>query len=293
MHGLALLVSLILVASAWVAPATGRADLTGRIVVAGYGPELPLLQDLGRAFEKQHPGTAVDFEWDRTVRAVDLVKDGTADLAVTDHAPPGLEAHQLAQDGIAVIVNFANPLREVTLQQIRDLFTGRVTRWSDLDGAPTKVVVYHRAAEDNVARGFEQSLGITEQLKDKPLVARTDQKALRAVSGNDAAISYLSLAAALKAQEDGIPIRILTIDKIDPGPPTVRDGRYPIRRPLLLLSRPQSTPLVRAFLEFVRSPAASAIVSTLYVPAGPGTPAGTAPLGLGNDPTAPASPDRS
>jgi phosphate transport system substrate-binding protein len=247
------------------------AGMTGRILIAGYGPELPVLQDLAKAFERSHPGTAVDFEWDRNVKAGDLVRAGTADLAVTDRPLPGLRETHIAWDGIAVIVNFANPIREITSRQLRDLFTGRLTRWSDVDGSSAKVQILDRPPEDNVKAGFESSLGITGQIVTPAAVVRTDQKALRAVSGNTAAITYLSLAAALRAQEDGIPVQILTIDKVDPGQPTVRDGSYPLRRPLYLLSRPQPGEVVEAFVAFAQSSEAERLLQTVFVPIGPST----------------------
>lgn len=247
------------------------AGMTGRILIAGYGPELPVLQDIAKAFEKSHPGTAVDFEWDRNVKAGDLVRAGTADLAVTDRPIPGLRETPIAWDGIAVIVNFANPIREITSRQLRDLFTGRLTRWSDVDGSSAKVQILDRPPEDNVKAGFESSLGITGQIVTPAAVVRTDQKALRAVSGNTAAITYLSLAAALRAQEDGIPVQILTIDKVDPGQPTVRDGSYPLRRPLYLLSRAQPGEVVEAFVAFAQSSEAERLLRTVFVPIGPPT----------------------
>ena len=251
----------------WPMPAA--AGMTGRILIAGYGPELPLLQDLGKAFERSHPGTAVDFEWDRNVKAVDLVQAGTADLAVTDRSVSGLRETHIAWDGIAVIVNFANPLREVTSRQLRDLFTGRLTRWSDMDGSSAKVHILDRPPEDNVKAGFERSLGIAGQIVTPAQVARSDQKALRAVSGNTAAVTYLSLPAALRAQEDGIPVQLLTIDKVEPGQPTVKDGSYPLRRPVYLLSRAQPGEVVEAFVAFAQSSEAEPLLQTVFVPTGP------------------------
>jgi phosphate transport system substrate-binding protein len=254
---------------AWLPPV--EAGLTGRILIAGYGPELPLIQDLGKAFEKSHPGTAVEFDWDRNVKAVDLVRAGTADLAVTDKSMPDLRETRIAWDGIAVIVNFANPIREISSAHLRDLFTGRMTRWSDIDGSTAKVQLFDRAPEDNVKAGFESSLGIIGQFGSPAGVVRTDQKALRTVSGNTAAITYLSLSAALKAQEDGIPVQMLTIDKVEPGRPTVKDGSYPLRRPLSLLSRENPGAVVEAFLTFARSPEAERLLPTAFVPSGPPT----------------------
>lgn len=258
------LVVLILCAF-WVSFAHG-AGLTGSIVVAGYGPELPVVQDLARAFERSHPGTAIDFEWDRTVKAVERIKSGAAQIAVTGHPDPELRAVPIAWDGIAIVVNFANPIRELTMPQVKALFSGRLTRWSDIDGANAKVEVIHRTPDYNLTPGFESSLGIEGTLPGDSRPARSDQKALSLVSGKDAAVTYISLAAALKAQEDGIPIRVVTIDKVEPGAPTVENGRYTIRRPVLFLTAPQPDPLTEAFVSFARSPEGQRLIRSTYVP---------------------------
>lgn len=250
---------------------TGFGGLTGRILIAGYGPELPVMQELARAFEKSHPGTAIDFEWDKTVKAVDLVKSGEAQVAVTDQPDPALKMTPIAWDGIAVIVNFANPVKELTSTQVKDLFTGKITRWSDLEGGGQAVEVLPRAVENNVQFGFEASLGITGQVRASGKPVKTDEKALRAVSGRDRAITYISLSAALKAQEDGIPIRILTIDKVDPGPPTVKSGEYKLRRPVLLLTAKQPDALTQAFVAFAQSSEGRRILQSTFIPHTPGT----------------------
>jgi phosphate transport system substrate-binding protein len=242
--------------------------LIGRIVVAGYGPELPVLQELGRAFEKAHPGSAVDFEWDRRVKAVDLVKSGRAQIAVTDHTDPDLRAVPIAWDGIAVIVNFANPVREVTKEQVRKLFSGGIKRWSELDGSNAKVDVIQRPPDGNVSLGFEEALGIQGQTSTGKVI-RSDQKTLSEVSGKDTAVTYVSLDTALKAQEDGIPIQVLTIDKVEPATSTVKDGRYGLRRPVLLLLPKESNPLADAFAAFARSEQGQRIIASQYVPYGP------------------------
>jgi phosphate transport system substrate-binding protein len=258
-----------------------QAGLTGRILIAGYGPELPLFQELGKAFEKSYPGTAVDFEWDKTVKAADLVHAGTADLAVTDRAVPGLRDTPLAWDGIAVIVNFSNPIRQIASGQLRDLFTGRVTSWSAIEGSSAKVEVFERPPEANIRSGFEHSLGLTDRTFKAAGIVRSDQSALRVVSGNTAAITYLSLSAALKAQEDGIPVQILTIDKVEPGQPTVKDGSYALRRSVYLLSRENPGPVAEAFLAFSRSATAKTLIRTVFVPAE--TPASRAAASRGAD----------
>lgn len=254
------------IASLVAAQSETAAALTGRILIAGHGPELPVIQDLAKAYEKLHPGTAIDLEWDNTVRAVPMVKTGEAQIAVTDRPDPALRATQIAWDGIAVIVNFANPVREVTSQQVRGLFSGRYRRWSELDGADTRVEVIPRTPTDNLTAGFETSLELHDPIAASAPAARSDQKAMSVVSGRDAAVSYISLAAALKAQADGVPIQVLTIDTIEAGEPTVRNGRYKLRRPVLMLSATQPDALTASFLDFVRSTAGQLLVRTMFVP---------------------------
>jgi phosphate transport system substrate-binding protein len=250
-----------------VAPLAAFA-LTGRIVIAGYGPEQPVMQDLARAYEKLHPGTSIDTEWDKTVRAVEMVKTGDAHIAVTDHTDPSLDAVPMAWDGIAVIANFANPLTELTGEQVRRLFTGQSRRWSDFEGADQPVEIIARLGNDNLTAGFETSLGIPGRLVRSSTTARSDQQVLRLVSGRDAAVSYMSLGAALRAQEDGIPIRILTIDGVEPGEPTVANGRYPLKRSVLLLTALQRDPLTASFLSFIQSSAGQSLIGSLYTPLG-------------------------
>lgn len=244
------------------------AGLIGRIVVAGYGPELPVMQDMAKAFEKVHPGTALDIEWDRTVKAVEMVKAGEAQIAVADHEDATLRGVPIAWDGIAAVVNSSNPIKEVTREQVRELLTGKITRWSDLDGADTKVEVIERPMDQNLTVGLYQSLGIMERHAPTRTVG-SDEKALSTVSGKDSGITYVSLATALKAQEDGVPIRVLLVDKVEPGEPTVKDGRYPLRRPVILLTSKQPDPLTEAFVSFAQSPEGQRIVKTMFVPYSP------------------------
>jgi phosphate transport system substrate-binding protein len=256
----------------WVGTNWAGAGLTGRILVAGYGPELPMVEELGRAFEKTHPGTAIEFEWDRNLRAAEMVRSGDAQIAVTDYEESGLKATPIAWDGIAVVVNFSNPVKELTKDQIRDLFTGKIRRWSELEGADKNVDVIHRPPDRNVRRGLESSLGIQDGYIASGSLARSDQKALSTVSGRDNAVTYVSLGEALKAMEDGVPIRILPVDKVEPGEPTVKDGRYPIRRPVLFLTAEHPDPLTEAFVAFARSPEGQKIVKKMFVPYTPPVP---------------------
>ena len=269
----ALAVGTLLLSGGLLLLCNADAALTDRILIAGYGPELPVVQDLAKAYERLHPGTAIDLEWDSTVRAIHLVKTGAAQIAVTDQPDPALKTMQIAWDGIAVIVNFANPIRAVSSAQVRGLFSTQITNWSELDGATARVEVILRTSTNNLTAGFQNSLGLTERMAASAAPVRSDQKVLSLVSGRDATVSYISLAAALKAQEDGISIHILTVDQVDPGEATVKNGRYRLRRPVLMLTATQPDPLTESFLSFVRSVDGQQLLRTMFVPVDPSVPA--------------------
>jgi phosphate transport system substrate-binding protein len=242
----------------------GLAAESHRILVVGQGPEQPVIQELAQAYEKRHPGTVIDLEWDRVVESVAMVKTGQADLVVTGRRDPELRATQVAWDGIAVIVNFTNPLSEATSGQVRSLFTGEIQRWSTFEGSDARVELIRRTPDQNIDSGFEESLGIVGKMPESSKPIRSDQKTLASVSGKDNAVSYISLKAALDAQGLGIPIRILTIDKVEPGDPTVKEGSYKLRRPVLFLSREEAQPLVDSFTAFAQSAEGQAILSKMY-----------------------------
>ena len=118
---------------------------------------------------------------------------------------------------------------------------------------------------------------------------RSDQKVLSLVSGRDATVSYISLAAALRAQEDGISIHILTVDQVDPGEATVKNGRYRLRRPVLMLTATEPDPLTKSFLSFVCSADGQKLLRTMFVPIEPSVPATVPPNAQQPGPSSPSS----
>lgn len=258
----AILLSATLIASAALAEA-----LRGGLVVAGRGPERPVIEELARAFERAHPGTAVDIKWNRNYRIGDLVSSSEADLGVSGLEEPGLVATTIAWDGLAVIVNFSNPVKEVTTKQVASLFSGTVRDWSELDEkAGGQVQLVLRPDDQNLTGGFEQSLGIIGTSAKEVEYIRSNQQVLSRVSGKLDAVSYLSLKEALDAVTYGMSVRALIIDGVEPGTPTVESGQYRLKRPVVLLMKRETTALARAFVDFARSPAGQGILENMYVP---------------------------
>jgi phosphate transport system substrate-binding protein len=245
------------------------ADIAGSLTIAGNGPELTTIELLARAFEKANPRAYLDVVWDANSKPVEMVKSGQAQIAVTGTEAPDLSATPIAWDGIGVLVHLSNFTKEVTKEQVADIFSGKITSWSEVEGPETKILVIDRPRNQNIRDAFESQLGMTGKITGAAKVIGPDEQVVRTVVGTIpplSAVAYLSLSQGLSVVSGGVPVRLLPIDKVEPEVPTVKDGRYPLRRPVLLLSKKEPHPLVEAFTQFVLSPAGQQLFVETYIP---------------------------
>lgn len=236
------------------------------ITIAGNGPELRTIEQLARAFEKRHLGSYVQIRWELSSQPLELVMSGGADVAVTGYRDPDLTEVPIAWDGIAVVVDFTNPVKALMRQDVASIFTGAVTRWSQLGGPDIEIHPIDRPPNQHIRQSFEELLGIVGQAPKSTRVIQSDQRAISTVAGDVSAITYASLGVVLDAVTYGVGVNLLMIDQVDPAEETVKDGRYPLRRPVLLLKRKEADPAVDAFAEFALSPEGQAIVDAMFVP---------------------------
>ncbi|ULA66097.1 MAG: Phosphate ABC transporter, periplasmic phosphate-binding protein PstS [Nitrospira sp.] len=245
------------------------AEVAGSMVIAGHGPEQRVMESLAHAFEKANPRAYIDVVWDDNSKPLDMVKTKQAHIAVTGASADGLRSVQIAWDGIAIMVHRSNFTKEVTKQEVADLFSGKYKLWADLGGPDTKVLLIDRPRNENNRDAFEQLLGIAGKIPDTTKVIAKDEKVIKTIAGTlppNSAVTYLSLGQALEAVASGVPVRLLPVDKIEPETPTVKDGRYALRRPILLISNNEADPLVAAFEQFALSDEGQKIISESYTP---------------------------
>jgi phosphate transport system substrate-binding protein len=250
-------------------PVSPWAEVSGNLVVVGNGPEQVTIEALARAFEKANPRAYIDVVWDDHSKPVERVKAGEAQVAVTGAEVPGLAATQIAWDGIGILVHLSNFTKEVTKQQVADIFSGKVKEWSELGGPETKILLIDRPRNQNVRDAFESQLGIAGKIPDTAKVIGRDDKVVKTVVGTLpplSAVAYISLSQGLSVVSGGVAVRLLPIDKVEPEIPTVKDGRYPLRRPVLLLSKKESNPLIEAFIQFALSSPGQQIITETYIP---------------------------
>lgn len=252
-----------------VSHAGAFAQIAGNLIIVGNGPEQTTIETLARTFEKANPRAYVDVLWDENSKPLELVKTGQAQIAVTGAQDPVLAATQIGWDGIGILVHLSNFTKEVTKQQVAAIFSGRIKEWSELGGPETKILLIDRPRHQTVREAFETELGIVDNIPDSAKVIGEDEVVVKTVVGTLpplSAAAYISLSTGLPAVSSGVAVRLLPVDKVEPEVPTVKDGRYSLRRPLLLLSKKEPNTLVEAFAQFALSPPGQMIIGQIYVP---------------------------
>ncbi|MGB0909725.1 MAG: substrate-binding domain-containing protein [Nitrospirales bacterium] len=229
-------------------------ELAGTLRITGNGPEHHLLTSLAHAFEMHYPTVSVDIFWHENAKPIRTVELGEADMGITGYEDSSLRSTTVARDGIAVITNFSNPVSELSLKQMSAVFSGNTRFWSQVyEEAPEmKIKLVNRADNQNIRQGFVNMLGI-KRIPRTARMIQLEQHAINAVAGDLSAITFVSMAKALRAREDGVAINLLFIEKVEPEYQTVLDKTYPLQRPVIFITQPHPTPIILAFEQFTLS----------------------------------------
>ncbi len=236
--------------------------------IAGSASMGPLLRDLEQAFYAQHPEIYLDIQEDNTSLGLALLADGEIDMAAASWLPEELPetwmSTPIAWDGIAVIVYPDNPLEELTMLQLRQLFAGWAFRWEDV-GAPmgtpdTEATIHILSREDGSGTRaiFEERVMGEERVTLTALVMPGGDAVVDYVAEHPQAIGYVSMGQVDER------VKMLRIEGIRPTPETVSDGSYHLARPFYLVTRGEPTGPGKRFIDFVLSPAGQTIVSKRY-----------------------------
>lgn len=245
----------ILLCLAGVSSAEAAADLSGKLILFVAGREQGIFEKAAVKFEKLNPRVRTRFVAPDGVEPLAALADGTADIAVLGRtlAPEEKDwaGTVVGWEGIAIMVNASNRVMDVTMKQITDLFSGKAKTWDELGGLESKIAVIHREEGKGVRPYLEQQLNLAGKLVNGKGIVEPDKEAIRVVSGTLNAVSYVNLSTGLGNVNVGVPIRLLSINKVDPELANVSSGAYPLRRPLVLATKTPPSPVAKAFIDFM------------------------------------------
>lgn len=191
---------------------------------------------LGEAFEANNPGITFTYNPTGSGSGIKAVQEGRCDIGLSSRSlkdaekADGLTETILAYDGIAVIVHPENPVSELTLGQISDIFTGKITNWSEAGGNDSEIVLIGREAGSGTRDGFESITGTEDSCLYRQELTSTGD-VITTVSSNPNAIGYASLASVKDS------IKVVPVDGVTPTEETVKNGSYVVQRPFVLVTK--------------------------------------------------------
>ena len=247
------------------APATeapAAAKLSGTVATDGSTSMEKVIGALGEAFMEANPDTTFTYNPTGSGSGIQAVQEGRCDIGLSSRAlkdaekEAGLTETVLAYDGIAMIVNPANPVEDLSLEQIADIYTGKITNWSEVGGNDSQIVLIGREAGSGTRGGFEEIAGVVDACQYRQELSSTGD-VITTVAQNPDAIGYASLAAVKDT------VKALKVAGVTPTEATVKDGTYTIQRPFVLATKTgeKLNDVAQAFFDYVTSADAGEIIT--------------------------------
>ncbi|MFA5880896.1 MAG: phosphate ABC transporter substrate-binding protein [Eubacteriales bacterium] len=241
-------------------------EIKGTVKVAGSTSVQPLTEELAEAFMKKNQDITVSVQGGGSSAGVESANKGAAQIGTSsreikpEEKGYGLQEIIIAKDGIAVIVNSGNQVTALTKDQIKKIFAGEVTDWSEVGGKKAPITVVIREEGSGTRGAFQEMvLGTGVKFINNAIVQSSTGAIKTSVTKDINAIGFISSGSVDSA------VKAVSVDGILPSEATVLDGSYKISRPFLFLTKGEPDPAARAFINYVLSAEGQKIVSEKFV----------------------------
>ena len=242
-----------------------------RLLATGSSTVAPVMAELVRKYETLQQAVRIDVQTGGSSRGVADTASGQSDIGMVSRALKPAEynlyAYTIANDGIAVIVHRDNPLTAIDKFTLQGIYNRTLREWTQLGGSAGQIVVVNKSAAHSTLELFLDYIELSPDQVKADIIIGDNQQGIKTITGNRFAIGYVSIGAALEAQQAGIAIKLLRLDGVEPTVGAVSHGSYPIIRPLNLVTRQPATGAIGEFIRFAGSAAGAAIIESLsFIP---------------------------
>lgn len=231
---------------------------TGTVSVVGSTTVQPVAQSIADEFASVEPGISVEVQGVGSSAGIKAAIDGTADIGASsrelkdEEKSTGITEHILAYDGIAVVVNKENPVKDLDSETVKKIFEGEITNWSEVGGNDEDIIVISRESGSGTRDAFEEMMELTEEvdgatvptLREDALICEGNGSVKASVASKTNSIAYLSLGYV----DD--TMNTVSIDGVAPSVETVKSGEYKISRPLLLVTNGEISEAAQKYLDY-------------------------------------------
>ena len=249
-------------AAAGSAASSTAAALSGNVATGGSTSMKNVIAALTEGFAEVEPGVTVSYDPTGSGAGITGAADKTLDIglssrALKDDEKADVDGTTIALDGIAIIVNNASKVEDLTVDQLKQMFTGEITNWSEVGGDDGEIVLIGREAGSGTRDGFESIVDVKDSCKYAQELTATGA-VISAVEANPLAIGYASLSAV------GDTVKMVTVGGVECSEETVKDGSYEVQRPFVFVTNKSVTlsEQAQAFFDFATSADAADLIRT-------------------------------
>ena len=244
------------------AASTASGSLSGNVATGGSTSMKNVIAALTEGFAEVEPGVTVSYDPTGSGAGITGATDKTLDIglssrALKDEEKNDVDGTVIALDGIAIIVNKASKVEDLTVDKLKQMFTGEITNWADVGGDDGEIVLIGREAGSGTRDGFESIVDVKDSCKYAQELTATGA-VISAVEANPLAIGYASLSAV------GDTVAMVTVEGVACSEDTVKDGSYKIQRPFVFVTNKSVTlsEQAQAFMDFAASKDAADLIRT-------------------------------
>lgn len=250
------------VGTASAAALDGFAGLEGTIDIAGGTAHIPVMTEAAKNIMTFNPKIRITVEGGGSGIGVQKVGEGLVSIGNTGRALSeeeiakyGLKSYPFALDGVAVIIHPDNPLDGLSAEQIRDIFSGKITNWKEVGGKDGAIHLFTRDEASGTREVFWEKL-----LKKGPIatganVVASNGAMKSAVAQDKDAIGYAGIGHVDQT------VKAVVLDGVAPSQENAMNGSYPVVRKLYMNTKGEPPKLVKAFIDYILSPEGTAIIT--------------------------------
>lgn len=229
------------------------------LTIKGSTTVLPVVQIAAEVYMDRNPQADLSVQGGGSGVGIASLIDGTTRLASSSRKikdrelqgarDSGISLHEtiIAMDGIAVVVNPSNRIQNLTVSQIRAVYTGATSNWKELGGEDLEIVVLSRDTSSGTFEAFEKLALGGRKVRPDALVTASNQVVNMTVAQTPGAIGYLGFGYVSDK------VRAVNVNGVDPAIQSIRSGRYPLSRPLYIYTRGRPAGEAKRFLDFLLS----------------------------------------
>ena len=249
-------------ATASSAAESAAGTLSGNVATGGSTSMKNVIAALTEGFAEVEPGVTVSYDPTGSGAGITGATDKTLDIGLSSRALKDDEKNDVdgtivALDGIAIVVNKDSKVADLTVEQLKKMFTGEITNWKEVGGDDGEIVLVGREAGSGTRDGFESIVDVKDSCKYAQELTATGA-VISAVEANPLAIGYASLSAI------GDTVKAVTVGGVECSEETVKDGSYEVQRPFVFVTNDSVTlsAQAQAFFDFATSTDAADLIRT-------------------------------